>query len=172
MTMPEFLQAEAERDNAKFGTNKTGADVWGEIYQSLEDDSRQIENHYKNSPQEVLKMLQNFAGEEVRDWYKTRNPRVNRGYYYVNSDGKRKWQQLPKVYFQRKNEPRPLYPIKILEVLEVRQNQTLREQNLLIRAKVVCDNGVGVKTVEYTTWSCAGTYIDPPDGETNITWTN
>jgi hypothetical protein len=139
MTVPEFLQEEAERDNAETGGNKTGGDIMRDIISSMVDDDRQTEEHMK---QDALKSLQRVCSQEIECWFRDRKY----GVY-----------------------PRPHYPVRLVELLDVKHHQRFNGSNSCLKARVVCDDLV-VRVVTLEAYESYGTRLEPPDHEENVNW--
>jgi len=60
-------------------------------------------------------------------------------------------------------------PVEVLEVLEVRLGQGMRESSLFLRARATYLDGQ-IDIIEHESWSDSGTRMDPPDHDENVFW--
>jgi len=60
-------------------------------------------------------------------------------------------------------------PVEVLEVLEVRLGQGLRESSLLLRARATYLDGQ-IDIIEFESWSTAGSRSEPPDHDESVFW--
>ena len=72
--------------------------------------------------------------------------------------------------YRKENKERLLaMPVKVLEVKSAAYSDGFRETSTKITATAI-SKGKRKGTIEFSTWSTRGSFYEPPDGETEITW--
>lgn len=72
--------------------------------------------------------------------------------------------------WRRENRERPMaMPAKVLEVISVAYSFGIKNQSTKITVRAVT-KGKRVGILEYSEWETAGSFYEPPDGETQISW--
>lgn len=157
MTMPEFLQKEAEREG------KEPHEILDEIFDVIEDDNEKMRQDMRTN---ALKYLQEEAKEQLHCWTEDskHNGQVNEFNRHDFKTGE--WIHETRVYDAG---PRPPQPIAVIEVKEADFSQTFRSSNSKLVAKCFCDdNAEHTFTLCRSDW--AGSMLEPPDCDVQFNW--
>lgn len=158
MTMPEFLQKEAETEG------KEPHEILDEIYSSIEEDN---ENMRKDLRKNALGYLQEEAKNLLDCWTEDtkHNGEVSEHNYHDFKTGQ--WITKTSVFDAG---PRPPQPVSLIDVVDAQHSQTFRSSKTKLVAKCKADDG---KEYIYTLrrGDYSGSFYEPPDSEVDLQWT-
>lgn len=110
-----------------------------EMVQDITNDIQDEEQRLKDNPDESLKTFQDAAQFYIDEW---------------ESD---------------KQGAKPLYPTKVVAVIEARVHYSFRDSKTAVIADVEADDGK-VHRIHYFEWSSSGSFYEPPDFESYLEW--
>lgn len=188
MTMPEFLNSEAERE----GKGRCGADILHDIHAELDEDSRKHAQRYKDNPALALTEILRYAIMDLEAWFDEKHSYQNEA-QRIRADFKHEWACLHKNvkasfgtakkyrahcrkmvavhgYDKPFDLPRPPMPVECRKVLESDMSQSMNSSGGKLVAECVCDdNKVRIATLTFSHWS--GSRMEPPEDDSELTWT-
>lgn len=184
MTLPEFLNAEGEREG------KTGAEILGEIMYSMEEDDARQRAQYQD-PVNALGFILPYAKMDFECWLSDKESH-NENNKRFRDDFKGEWlflhrncresykdaaeyrAKMREIYIlQGYDKPhetvKPPFPLQVIRVLDASSHQRFRSSTSGIKALCYCDDF----KYRIATLSCShydGSRMEPPDEDSNLEW--
>lgn len=186
MTMPEFLNAEAERE----GKGRTGGDILEEILTDMGEDDKRCSEDLKDDHSEIFALFWEdckYAMEEwlsevesrreyaenLRDGFKTlfkhRHGWVLQNVRTLKEFQEREMDRAASFGLYKSLRPKPFWPLSIVRVVDAQVSSGFSSSGRMVIADILCNDGVvrrGKACHSY--WS--GTRMDPPEEDCQIDW--
>ena len=130
----------AEEDRRE---GKPPGSILAEIGRELDEDNRRVEADWRR-PERALEILQKVSLWDRDAWYA--------------------WEG-----WRKDTEPKPPFPMAVVEVVSVGMRQGFRETGGQIVARCRCDNGL-IRTATWTMEAYSGDFYEPPSEDEGIEW--
>lgn len=151
-TLPEFFQAEAERE----GQGRNGLDLMNEMFYEMNQDMEQERASMKR-PEVAL--------EQIRGAIRWNNGQIRRRkMWYMTTPAGRQYLRRYPEQFEEKRLPLPKKVVKVL-IAEYGYNLSSSQKRILA---IAIDQYDRLCVYELNSWDSRGSYYEPPDGEEEI----
>jgi hypothetical protein len=186
MTMPEFLNAEAERE----GQGRTGGDILQDIMTEMSEDDKRCSEGLKNDHSEIFSILledcksavdewlseveaRREYAENMRDGFKTlfkhRHGWVRENVRTLKEFQEREMDRAASFGLYKAPRIKPYWPLSIVRILDAQVSSSFRSSGRMIVADILCNDGVVRRAKAcHSYWS--GTRMDPPEEDCEVTW--